>query len=142
MTVVPPGREARLDVGGVSGYAPQRPEQTLLYQLVAQYYPAFIAQLAAQGRTLPGYVRREFEDFLRCGRLEFGFLRLQCERCHDEKLVAFSCKRRAFCPSCGARRMVDDCRGAVSRATQEQLPRVPRCWSTRSCRGARCASGC
>jgi len=26
---------------------------------------------------------------------------------HDERLVAFSCKRRGFCPSCGARRMAD-----------------------------------
>ena len=76
--------------GGGSGYARGRPEHTLLYQLVERYYPAFVAQLAAQGRTLPGYVRREFDDFLNCGRLEAGFLRVQCERCHDEKLVAFS----------------------------------------------------
>ena len=55
----------------------------------------------AQGRPLPAYVQREFEDFLECGRLEHGFLRVRCERCHDEKLVAFSCKRRGFCPSCG-----------------------------------------
>ena len=41
------------------------------------------------------------------GRLEEGFLRLRCEDCHAEKLVAFSCKKRGFCPSCGARRMVE-----------------------------------
>ena len=39
--------------------------------------------------------------------LEHGFLRVRCERCHAEKLVAFSCKRRAFCPSCGGRRMAE-----------------------------------
>lgn len=33
-----------------------------------------------QGRELPACVRREFEDFLRCGRLEHGFLQLRCER--------------------------------------------------------------
>ena len=54
-----------------------RREHTLVYQLVEQYYPAFVAQLAARGRTLPGYARREFEDFLRCGRLECGFLRVR-----------------------------------------------------------------
>lgn len=27
--------------------------------------------------------------------------------CKYEKLVAFSCKRRGFCPSCGARRMAE-----------------------------------
>jgi hypothetical protein len=29
------------------------------------------------------------------------------EDCRAEKLVAFSCKRRGFCSSCGARRMTD-----------------------------------
>ena len=61
--------------------------------------------LAAQGRALPGYVQREFEEYLKCGRLEHGFLRVRCDSCHAEHLVAFSCKRRGFCPSCGARRM-------------------------------------
>jgi hypothetical protein len=44
-----------------------RPEQTLLYRIVDQYYPAFSAYLAEQGRELPGYVQREFEDYLKCG---------------------------------------------------------------------------
>ena len=67
----------------------------------------FLDVLAAQGRSLPTYVQREFEDFLRCGRLEHGFLRVRCADCHVERLVAFSCKRRGFCTSCGARRMVE-----------------------------------
>jgi hypothetical protein len=73
-------------------YERHRPEQTLLYQLVEQYYPAFVAQLAAQGTELPEYVRRECEDYLKCGRLEHGFLRVCCDTCHAEHLVAFSCK--------------------------------------------------
>ena len=80
-----------------------RPEQTLLYQLVEQYYPAFSAALEEAGRRLPRYVEQEFEDFLKCGRLEYGFLRVRCGDCHAEKRVAFSCKRRGFCPSCGAK---------------------------------------
>ena len=84
-----------------------RPEQTLLYQLVERHYPEFARLMAAQGSPLPGYVAREFEDYLKCGRLEHGFLRVRCQSCHHEKLVAFSCKRRGFCPSCGVRRMVD-----------------------------------
>ncbi|XOV90735.1 MAG: transposase zinc-binding domain-containing protein [Pseudomonadota bacterium] len=43
--------------------------------------------LAEQGRSLPGYVVREFEDYLKCGRLEHGFLRVRCESCHHEKLA-------------------------------------------------------
>jgi ribosomal protein S27E len=122
-------------------YQRHRPEQTLLYQIVEQHYPAFTAHLAERDRELPGYVQREFEDYLRCGRLEHGFLRVRCESCHVEHLVAFSCKRRGFCPSCGARRMADECMDARGRAMQEQLPKVRRCWSMKSCPSSRCASG-
>ena len=70
--------------------------------IIEQHYPVFVDHMAGQGRSLPGYVQREFEDYLQCGRLEHGFLRVRCESCHAEHLVAFSCKRRGFCPSCGA----------------------------------------
>ncbi|STU61633.1 transposase [Klebsiella pneumoniae] len=53
-------------------YQSHRPEQTLLYQIVDEYYPAFAALMAEQGKELPGYVQREFEEFLQCGRLEHG----------------------------------------------------------------------
>ncbi len=68
-----------------------------------KHYPGFRRQLAEEGRALPDCVQREFEDYLKCGRLEHGFLRVRCKTCHEERLVAFSCKRRGFCPSCGAR---------------------------------------
>jgi ribosomal protein S27E len=88
-------------------YKRHRPENTLLYELVERYYPQFTTNLAEQKRYLPNYVEREFDEFLRCGRLEYGFLRVVCGHCKHEKLVAFSCKRRGFCPSCGARRMAE-----------------------------------
>ena len=69
------------------GYARHRPEQTLLYQLVEQHYAAFLAAREVAGRPLPKYVREEFEAYLKCGRLEHGFLRVRCESCHAEKLV-------------------------------------------------------
>lgn len=56
-------------------YKRHRPETTLLYQLVERYYPVFTANLAAQGKYLPKYIEREFDEFLRCGLLENGFLR-------------------------------------------------------------------
>jgi ribosomal protein S27E len=88
-------------------YKRHRPETTMLYQLVERYYPGFTVNLAEQGKYLPKYVEREFDEFLRCGRLEYGFLRVVCGDCKHEKLVGFSCKRRGFCPSCGARRMAE-----------------------------------
>ena len=53
--------------------------------------PDFRRQFVEEGRVLPDYVQREFEDYLKCGRLEHGFLRVRCETCHEERLVAFSC---------------------------------------------------
>jgi hypothetical protein len=62
----------------------------------------------------------EFEAYLRCGLLEHGFLRVKWDACQAEKLVAFSCKRRGFCPSCGARRMVETAAMLVEHVLPEQ----------------------
>jgi len=102
-------------------YVRHRPETTLLYQIVQEYWPEFQAELASHGRYLPAYVTKEFDEFLKCGRLEHGFLRVRCEACHDEKLLAFSCKKRGFCDSCGARRMVD----SAALLVDEILPHQP-----------------
>ena len=72
------------------GYARHRPEATLLHQLVEQHYRAFRGLRAEGGRPLPDHVQQEFESYLKCGRLEEGFLRVRCEQCHAEKVVAFS----------------------------------------------------
>jgi len=61
MLQLPTGREASLGEGALR-YERHRPELTLLYQLVQEYYPAFEAHWAAEGRVLPEYVRGEFED--------------------------------------------------------------------------------
>ena len=63
-----------------------------------------------QGASLPGFVRDEFDAYMRCGRLEHGFIRAKRQACRFEHLVAFSCKRRGFCPSCAAGRMADSSR--------------------------------
>ena len=88
-------------------YVAHRPKESLLYQLVEKYYPTLKAELSQQGSPLPGYVEKEFEAYLQCGCAEHGFFRIRCDGCHREHLLAFSCKRRGFCPSCGARRMAE-----------------------------------
>ena len=47
-----------------NGYERHQPDQTLLYQLVEQHYPAFKASLEAQGQHLPRYIQQEFNDLL------------------------------------------------------------------------------
>ena len=58
-----------------------RPEKTLLYGIIDRYYPEFRAYMAEQGRSLPLHVQKEFDEYLKCGRLEHGFLRVQCSTC-------------------------------------------------------------
>ena len=72
-------------------YVRHRPETTLLYQIVQEYWPEFQAELASNDKYLPAHVIKEFDEYLKCGRLEHGFLRVRCESCHDEKLVALVC---------------------------------------------------
>ncbi len=100
-----PNRQTRPNTA--AGYVRHRPETTLLYQIIDEYWPEFQAELASQDKYLPAYITREFDAYLKCGRLEHGFFRLRCEACHDERLVGFSCKKRGFCNSCGVRRMAD-----------------------------------
>ena len=73
MLPLPAGREARPGVGAPL-YVRHRPERTLLYQIVDEYYPAFKQHLESQDASLPGYVEQEFEDYLKCGRLEHGLV--------------------------------------------------------------------
>ncbi len=102
-------------------YVRHWPETTLLYQIVQEYWPEFQAELASQDKYLPAYITKEFDAYLKCGRLEHGFFRVRCEACHDERLVGFSCKKRGFCCSCGARRMAE----SAALLVDEVLPHQP-----------------
>ena len=95
----------------------RRPEQTPLYRLVRAHYETFVAQVDG----LPRFVKEEFEAYLECGILAHGFLRLSCDTCARDTLVAFSCKRRGICPSCGTRRMAETAADLVDNI----LPCVP-----------------
>ena len=93
-----------------SAYARHRPEETVLYKLLAEHWRPFLAETQAgdeSGCGLPRFVVDEVEAFLRCGILAHGFIRVACDACRESRVVAFSCKRRGFCPSCLGRRMCD-----------------------------------
>ncbi|MGH8549012.1 MAG: transposase [Methylococcales bacterium] len=93
-----------------------------MYQLVEEHVETFFAQVETEtGAGLPEFVKDEFDAFLECGVLAHGFLRLRCTNCAHEKLVAFSCKRRGFCSSCGARRMAQ----TAAHLVEHVIPRVP-----------------
>ena len=92
-----------------------RPENTTQRRLVQQHAASFIADTeASTGAELLRFIKDEFDAFLECGILAHGFLRLWCGECGHDKLLAFSCKRRGFCPSCGACRMSQTARFTVT----------------------------
>src|SRR5215470_16894228 len=107
----------------VATYAPRDPSGTVLYHVIAEHLETFLASLAddPEATGLPVYVQREFYDYLRCGILAHGFLRLGCDTCKHELLVPFSCKRRGFCPSCAGRRMAQ----MAAHLVEQVLPWVP-----------------
>ncbi len=112
----------RVPTGNAVHYERRHPEESVLYRLVQEQLETFLAQVEAEtGASLPAFIKEEFDAFLECGILAHGFLRLGCAECAHEKLVAFSCKRRGFCPSCGARRMVE----TAAHLVDHLIPRVP-----------------
>jgi hypothetical protein len=92
---------------------------------VQQHYETFAAEVAgpstSSGQALPQFVKDEFVAYLDCGILAKGFLRLTCDTCARDTLVAFSCKRRGLCPACGTRRMAETAAYLVDHV----IPRVP-----------------
>ena len=83
-------------------YRPRQPESTPLYRIVEEHLPAFAEASAHRpafferldtrgaGADWPGFVRDEFEQYLRCGVFLHGFCRVRCPACRKEFLVPLS----------------------------------------------------
>ena len=102
-------------------YYPLNPEESILYGVVAAQLETFLERQRCRDRPVPRFVERELRSFLECGVLAHGFLRVHCDACGEDRVVAFSCKGRAVCSSCGGRRMADTAAHLVDRV----LPKVP-----------------
>ncbi|MCP4603721.1 MAG: transposase [Proteobacteria bacterium] len=88
-------------------YKRRVPEQDLLHKVLVEHLETFLDRARTEGSELPRHVKQELRDYVECGVLGCGFVRVKCEGCGKEKAVAFSCKGRGFCPSCTGRRMAD-----------------------------------
>ncbi len=87
-------------------YAPRDPAADVLHRVAREHLQTFLAEAAYRrdGQGVPRFVEEELRTFLACGFLAGGFARFRCAGCQTERLVAFSCKGRGFCPSRGPRR--------------------------------------
>ena len=81
------------------------------YQCVEDHFETleqlYDERFAKQYGFFRPYVRKVIYRYLDCGILHNGFARVKCEDCNYKYLLAFSCKRRHFCPSCHQKRVVE-----------------------------------
>ena len=97
---------AAVSGGDRPAYRRHEPETTAVHKIVRENLDPFLRYTRDNySKPLPKYVERELRSYLTCGLVSEGFSRVLCKKCHHEFLVAFSCKGRGLCPSCGARRM-------------------------------------
>jgi len=92
-------------------YGPRNPHVSQYYQCVEDHFDTleqvYDERFAKQYGFFRPYVRKVIYRYLDCGILHNGFARVKCENCNHEYLLAFSCKRRQFCPSCHQKRVVE-----------------------------------
>jgi Transposase zinc-binding domain len=103
---------------------PRSPTTGVLYGVVRTHLAELLTAVDAEtdGGGLPGFVVNEFRKFLRCGVLSHGFARVRCGDCAFERLVPFSCKARAICPSCGGRRTAERAAHLVDHVLPADVP--------------------
>ena len=89
-------------------YRRRQPEESILYKTLACHLNTFLKNLAEEGQWFPKHVEKELWVYLvEYGIFAYGFVRVKCDDCKNEQLVAFSCKKRRFYPSCGAKKMAE-----------------------------------
>ena len=92
-------------------YTPRNPRLSDYYRCVEDYFEELERAHEDRYQARLGYLRPEIRltifRYLDCGCLQNGFARVRCEDCGHEYLLAFSCKRRHFCPSCHQKRVVE-----------------------------------
>jgi ribosomal protein S27E len=95
----------------VSIYQPRNPKASGYYRCVQDHFELLEMHWPERYAPRYGFWRPYVTDviyrYLECGDLHFGFARVKCQECGHEYLLAYSCKRRHFCPSCHQKRVVE-----------------------------------
>ncbi|RLB48701.1 MAG: hypothetical protein DRJ42_22625 [Deltaproteobacteria bacterium] len=95
-----------------------------MHQVIREHLETFLAEAArgdSDGAGVPSFVESEMRSFVECCVLAHGVARFRCDDCGTDRLLAFSCQRRGFCPSCGGRRMT----ARAAHLVDEVVPYVP-----------------
>ncbi|EMS77964.1 IS91 family transposase [Desulfotignum phosphitoxidans] len=102
---------AQIDNHHFDIYQPRNPKASAYYKCVENHFEelerAWDDMYASRYGFWRTYVMTVIYKYLDCGDLHIGFARVRCEECGHEYLLAFSCKRRQFCPSCHQKRVIE-----------------------------------
>jgi hypothetical protein len=71
-------------------YQRHNPQDTLLHQVVRENLESFLAGAREKRAPVAHFVERELRAYLTCGILAEGFLRLHCDACGHDRLVALN----------------------------------------------------
>lgn len=96
------------------------PHESVLYRVVREHLAGLLRDAGDHG-GFPPFIEQSFSAYLDCGIPERGCIRLHCDHCGHDAVVAFSCKRRGVCPSCSARAMGEGAANLVDHV----LPNAP-----------------
>jgi ribosomal protein S27E len=92
-------------------YRPRNPQYSDYCRCVEDYFETFVSIYDEHFSRQYGLWRPCLEKVvyrhLNCGDPHNGFARVKCKDCNHEYLLAFSCKRRHFCPSCHQKRVFE-----------------------------------
>jgi hypothetical protein len=92
-------------------YRPRDPRKTALWGLLDTLYERVKGSWEGRFERKYGFWRGLADEvvasYLDCGDWNSGFARVRCRKCPQEFLVAFSCRSRGLCPSCGAKRAAE-----------------------------------
>ena len=95
----------------IKEYRCRKPQYSSYYQCIEDNYEMFERVYEGKYQAKYGFLRpivpKVIYQYLDCGILHNGFARVKCKTCNHEYLLAFSCKRRHFCPSCHAKRVAE-----------------------------------
>jgi len=67
-------------------YKPRHPERTEVYRLFQDHFDSYVRAYEERFEPRSGPLRpvvvRSVEEFMSCGRLQGGFARIRCPKCH------------------------------------------------------------
>ncbi len=92
-------------------YRPRNTQTSDYYRCVQDHFETFIQvyeeRFERQYGFFRSYIQKVIYRYLNCEALHNGFSRVKCKDCGHKYLLAFSCKRRHFCPSCHQKQVVE-----------------------------------